>query len=99
MFSRNDEFSLSYNQPLRVNNGHLFLNIPAGLNLDDTMGFKQKIINLNPSGREINIQSSYSFDLTQNTELTGLIIYRTEQGHNNKADQVWETFIKIISTF
>ena len=99
IFYKNDEYTLSYGQPLRVNNGYIFLNIPSGLNLDDTVSFRKQSINLTPSGKEINVKSSYSFDLNKNTELTSIIIYTRENNNNNSMEPIWETFIKLKSNF
>lgn len=99
VFSKNDEFSLSFIQPLRVNSGSLLLNKPNGLNLDDTVKFDQQTLSLNPSGAEKNIRASYSFDLSRDLEITGLINYYNESGHNDMAPSYADAFIKLVSRF
>ena len=99
IFYENDNYSLSYIQPLRVNNGYMFLNMPSGLNLDDTMNFQKKSINLNPSGKEINIKSKYSINFNQHIKLNSVLTFTRENNNNNNTKPIWEGLIKLKSNF
>ncbi|MGA9582978.1 MAG: peptidase S8, partial [Allosphingosinicella sp.] len=59
-----DRFALRLMQPLRVRSGGFDLEIPVSYSYDTlSAGYESRFLNLAPTGREIDLEAAYGFDL------------------------------------
>ena len=59
-----DRFALRLMQPLRVRSGGLDLRVPVSYSYDTlSAGYEDRFFNLAPTGREIDLEAAYGFDL------------------------------------
>jgi hypothetical protein len=59
-----DRFAIRLMQPLRVRSGGLDLNVPVSYSYDTlSAGYESRFLNLAPTGREIDLEAAYGFDL------------------------------------
>jgi len=63
-----DRFALRVMQPLRVRSGGLDLKVPVSYSYDTlSAGYESRFFNLAPTGREIDVEAAYGFDLFAGT--------------------------------
>ena len=59
-----DRFALRLMQPLRVRSGGLDLMVPVSYSYDSlSAGYESRFLNLAPTGREIDLEAAYGFDM------------------------------------
>ena len=59
-----DRFALRVMQPLRVRSGGFDLSVPVSYSYDTlSAGYEDRFFNLAPTGREIDLEAAYGFDL------------------------------------
>jgi hypothetical protein len=59
-----DRFALRLMQPLRVRSGGLDLRVPVSYSYDTlSAGYESRFLNLAPTGREIDLEAAYGFDM------------------------------------
>jgi hypothetical protein len=59
-----DRFALRLMQPLRVRSGGIALNVPVSYSYDTlSAGYESRFFNLAPTGREIDLEAAYGFDM------------------------------------
>ncbi len=59
-----DRFALRLMQPLRVRSGGFDLHVPVSYSYDTlSAGYEDRFFNLAPTGREIDLEAAYGFDL------------------------------------
>jgi hypothetical protein len=59
-----DRFALRLMQPLRVRSGGFDLSVPVSYSYDSlSAGYEDRFFNLAPTGREIDLEAAYGFDL------------------------------------
>ena len=81
VFARADRIGLRIMQPLRVRNGGLDVNLPTSYDYaSGTAGYEHRILNLAPSGRELDYELSYGRSLLSGTVVANAFV-RIEPGH------------------
>lgn len=80
--------SFVISQPLRAENGYAALNVAESRDINGNLSLNRQTINLSPSGREIDFETSYQLDFGSNSGLNLGAMYRTEPDHikNNPND-------------
>ena len=64
-----DNLSFGISQPHRIENGNANLLIPGARDVSGNLTYTSKDISLAPSGRQIDFEVAYSFDINDNTSL------------------------------
>ena len=86
VFDGKDKIGLMFSQPLRVEAGdRATFSVPTAVNADGTVVRTNEQVSLTPSGRELNLQLSYSRELASNMGVTSYALARHEPGHNEDA--------------
>ncbi len=86
VFKMSDEWGLLLHQPLRVNEAKATLTTAAGRDDNGQPLLVSERVTLTPSGREINIQTFYSANISEKQNFSTGIMLRLEPGHNASAD-------------
>jgi hypothetical protein len=78
-----DRFALRVMQPLRVRSGGFDLNVPVSYSYDTlSAGYESRFFNLAPTGREIDLEAAYGFDLLAGAgHLSGNAFARRQPGN------------------
>lgn len=76
-----DSFSLAVTQPLRVESGRINLSLPSTRGMDGSIGYRDVSLSPKPSGREVNLQASYSFNLLDGIDTSIGAMHRFDAGH------------------
>jgi outer membrane receptor for Fe3+-dicitrate len=77
-----DSLGILGNQPLRVTGGEASLSLASGRSRSGLLYKQDYEVNLAPTGRELNMEAFYHFNLPQTqTQLMSSLMYRTEPGH------------------
>ena len=81
-----DRIGISFSQPLRIEGGaDATLSVPTSVNADGTINETSETVNLQPSGRELNLQLAYTRKLAETVNVTNYALARSEPGHNAEA--------------
>ncbi len=81
MLQENDKLRLIVSQPLRAESGGLNVNLPQYRLRDGTMIRQNVNYSLAPSGREVDVEAGYSFNLADKSKLDFATMYRHDAGH------------------
>ncbi len=81
-----DRIGIRFSQPLRIEGGaDATLSVPTSVNADGTINETSETVNLQPSGRELNLQLAYTRKLAETVNVTNYALARSEPGHNAEA--------------
>jgi hypothetical protein len=82
-----DRFALRLMQPLRVRSGGLGLRVPTSYSYDTrSAGYESRFFNLAPTGREIDLEAAYGFDLLGTGHLSANAFARRHPGNVAELD-------------
>jgi hypothetical protein len=77
-----DRFAVRVMQPLRVRSGGLDLLVPASYSYDTlSAGYESRFLNLAPTGREIDLEAAYRFDMLGSGHLGANVFARRHPGN------------------
>lgn len=80
------EFGLKISQPLRINEGNMTFVLPQNRNYDnDTITSNTYRISMTPSGREIDIESYYKFNIFKNLETKLGLMHILDKNHDSNS--------------
>ncbi|MAF17857.1 MAG: hypothetical protein CMH96_00375 [Oceanospirillaceae bacterium] len=82
-FKKGDLLTFKLSQPLRANAGQMTVNMPQGADADGNLHFKQKTIDVKPSGQQLDFGVNYHADINSQFSL-GLNSLFTKQANHNK---------------
>ena len=82
-FKKGDLLTFKLSQPLRANAGQMTINMPQGADADGNLHFKQKTIDVKPSGQQLDFGVNYHADINSQFSL-GLNSLYTKQANHNK---------------
>lgn len=77
----NDVLSLAVSQPLRVEAGRVNLSVPTSRNMDGSIGYSRMSLSPQPSGREINLQAAYGFEISDGIGASLGAMHRFDANH------------------
>lgn len=83
VFTAEDQLMFSVSQPLRVASGSATFDIPTGRDLAGNVLSNSFSTNLTPSGREIDLEASYSLKLSETQSLSTGVMMRMQPGHTS----------------
>ncbi len=85
LLNDNDYVTLSLVQPSRVNSGNLIINIPNRSSFDGTISYDETSIDLEPSGRQLNMSMEYGHRVSKKFALGIKAAYISEYGHRKNS--------------
>ena len=85
LLNDNDYVTLSLVQPSRVNSGNLIINIPNRSSFDGTISYDETSIDLEPSGRQLNMSMEYGHRVSKKFTLGIKAAYISEYGHRKNS--------------
>ena len=85
LLNSNDYVTLTLVQPSRVNSGNLTINIPNRSSFDGTISYDKTSIDLEPSGRQLNMGMEYGHRVSKNFALGIKAAYISEYGHRENS--------------
>jgi len=87
LLQEEDVLSLALAQPLRVESGRINLSVPTSRSIDGRVSYSRLSLSPNPSGREINLQASYGFDLMAGVRTSVGAMHRFDADHVQGRDE------------
>jgi hypothetical protein len=85
LLNDNDYVTLSVVQPSRVNSGHLTIDIPNRSSFNGNISYDKAAIDLEPSGRQLNMSMEYGHRISKNFALGIKAAYISEYGHRGNS--------------
>ena len=85
LLNENDYVTLSLVQPSRVTSGNLTINIPNRSSFNGNISYDETAIDLEPSGRQLNMNMEYGHRLSKNFALGVKAAYISEYGHRENS--------------
>ena len=82
-FKKGDLLTFKLSQPLRANAGQMTINMPQGSDADGNLHYKQKNIDIKPSGQQLDFGVNYHAEINSQFTL-GLNSLYTKQANHNK---------------
>ena len=98
IFKRNDQFTVSIDQPLRVESGVLNLDVPVFRTKQKDVIFNSLSFGLSPSGREVNSKINYSTEFKK-INLDFAFGYRADPFHMKNMNDYWYTSMRASIKF
>lgn len=100
LMQRGDRLSFAIAQPLYVETGEVVLETPVSWSYKRLEAdFASEVLNLSPSGREIDVEMAYTTRLTGDWDLQTNLLHQIEPGHVAEADPVTSLFLHMKRTF
>lgn len=81
LWNDSDRVSLAVSQPLRVESGKVNLSVPTSRDIEGNIGYTRTSLSPQPTGREVNLQASYGFDVMDGVEASIGAMHRVNAGH------------------
>lgn len=81
IFSNEDNLSFAIGQPLRVEGGRIKLSVPVARTMDGSIRHQSMSLSPESSGREIALQTGYSFDVMDGIDLSLGAMHRINANH------------------
>lgn len=81
LLQESDIFTLAAGQPLRVESGKVKLLLPVSRSLEGEINYRRVSLNPQPSGREINLQASYGFEVMEGVSTSLGALHRFNANH------------------
>lgn len=97
---KGDGFGILGNQPMRVVDGQASLSLATGRSQSGLLYSQNYDVNLAPSGRELNMEAFYHFNLPDTqTKLMSAMMYRSEPGHIENAPDEGLFLLQVQQSF
>jgi hypothetical protein len=81
-FTAGDRIGFSLTQPLKAVSGHMALNSPVGVAMDNSIIFQQQQLSLKPSATEFDLEANYMMPVGNDKQLSAALIHRMNPGHD-----------------
>jgi hypothetical protein len=94
-----DKLAVVIGQPLRVNNAAVNITAPTGQDKNGDIIRQTERVTAAPSGREIDLQISYSRDLRRDFNIKTWAEARIQPGHNKSASPDYAVGAKVVLEF
>ncbi|TNE60282.1 MAG: hypothetical protein EP340_00180, partial [Alphaproteobacteria bacterium] len=100
IWQKADRLSFAIAQPLHVETGEVMLETPVSWSYKRLEAdFASEVLNLSPSGREIDMEVAYTTRLTGDWDVQANLLHQMEPGHIAEAGPVTSMFVHMKRTF
>lgn len=81
LFDDGDRASFAIAQPLRIEGGKVDLSVPTSRDVAGNIGYTRMSLSPQPTGREVNLQASYGFDIMAGVKTNVGVMHRINANH------------------
>lgn len=100
VFRSEDTLGFAILQPLRVSGGSADIRVPVARDFDtDSFQFENRTLSFAPSGREIDLELSYSLRVAINTRLEAGLIQQFNAGHVHNGPSITSLILRAKAQF
>jgi hypothetical protein len=99
LFASDDRLTIAASQPLRVYSGSAVVRRPIGRTIDGHIVSRNDTVDLEPDGREVDLEFGYSLPLGSEQELSFNWLTQLEPGHDGSASPVHSLAVRLRSAF